>query len=39
MRGGNRVTHEAWDQGVSLMQEDIAAKLLNCGVRNGEARH
>jgi len=24
---------------VSLMQEDIAAKLLNCGVGNGEARH
>ena len=34
-----RVAHEAWDQGVSLTQEDIAAKLLNCGVRNGEARH
>ena len=28
-----RVVHEAWDQGVSLTQEDIAAKLLNCGVR------
>lgn len=28
-----RVAHEAWDQGVSLTQEDIAAKLLNCGVR------
>jgi hypothetical protein len=28
-----RITHEAWDQGVSLTQEDIAFKLLNCGVR------
>ena len=28
-----RIAHEAWDQGVSLTQEDIAAKLLNCGVR------
>jgi len=24
---------------VSLMQEDITAKLLNCGVGNGGARH
>lgn len=29
----SRITHEAWDQGVSLTQEDIAFKLLNCGVR------
>ncbi len=28
-----RITHEAWDQGVSLTQEDLAFKLLNCGVR------
>ena len=29
----SRITHEAWDQDVSLTQEDIAFKLLNCGVR------
>lgn len=29
----SRITHEAWDQGVSLTQEDLAFKLLNCGVR------
>ena len=28
-----RITHEAWDQGVALTQEDVAFKLLNCGVR------
>ena len=28
-----RITHEAWDQSVSLTQEDLAVKLLNCGVR------
>jgi len=28
-----RVTHEAWDQGATLTQEDVASKLLNCGVR------
>ena len=28
-----RVTHEAWDQGVTLTQEDVASKLLNCSVR------
>jgi hypothetical protein len=29
----SRITHEAWDQGVSLTQEDLAFKLLNCCVR------
>lgn len=28
-----RITHEAWDQGVTLTQEDIAFRHLNCGVR------
>ena len=28
-----RVTHEAWDQGVTLTQEDVASKLLNWSVR------
>lgn len=28
-----RITHEALDRGVLLTQEDLASKLLNCGVR------
>jgi hypothetical protein len=29
----SRITHEAWDQGLSLTQEDLAFKLLNCSIR------
>ena len=28
-----RVTHEAWDHDVTLTQEDVASKLLNCSIR------
>ncbi len=29
----SRIAHEAWDQGISLTQEDLAFKLLNCSIR------
>jgi hypothetical protein len=29
----SRTAHEAWDQGISLTQEDLAFKLLNCSIR------
>ncbi|MBC2698311.1 MAG: DUF1670 domain-containing protein [ANME-2 cluster archaeon] len=29
----SRIVHEALDQGISLTQEDLAFKLLNCSIR------